>query len=563
MKIRTILWCLLSSLGSTVVLFATGLGAILLPSSSYGAAGDLYVAENQQSSVVRITPAGTQSVVASGLDHPLALAVDANGNIFVTLNFVSEIKKITNGIASTFASVTNSRGLTFGGSGNLFVTQTAAAANGVVIEITPNGTQSIYASGFHDPGFLVFDQSGNLFVCENQGATTIISKTTPAGVRTTFASGLVNGEGLAFDASGNLYLAETGTAKIYKFTPDGTKTLFTSAVAVPRYLAFDSAGSLFVSTGGSTNVISKVTPSGAVSVFKSGIAANGIAFEPPLSQPLNISTRLNVQTGDNALFGGFIVAGNAGKKVLIRGIGPSLASAGISGALQDPTIELRNASGGFVNGNNNWKDTQQAAIAATGAAPTDDRESALLITLGPGAWTVIMRGTNNTTGIGVVEVYDLDPAADAKLANISTRGYLGTGSNGMIAGIIIGSGNGAAKLLVRALGPSLTAFGITNALKDPEVNIYNANGGLIVGNDNWKLRAASNTSQQAEIEATGIPPSNGLESALIVTLPAGNFTAIAGGLGPDPTGQPAGSTIYPMFGSVVARKRGRPRVDYR
>jgi hypothetical protein len=525
MKIRTILYCLLSSLGSTVVLFATGLGAILLPSSARGAAGDLYVAESQQNAVVRITPAGTQSVVANGLNYPLALAVDASGSIFVTLNFVSEIKKITNGVVSTFASVANSRDLAVGRSGNLFVAQTGAGANGSVIEITPNGTQSVYASGFRDPTNLAFDQSGNLFVCENGfgGVSSIISKTTPAGVRTTFASGLYNAEGLAFDASGNLYLAETGFSKIYKFTPDGTKTLFTSAVNVPRHLAFDSAGNLFVSTGGSTDFISKVTPSGAVSVFKSGITAIGIAFEPPLSQPLNISTRLNVQTGDNALFGGFIVAGRAGKKVLIRGIGPSLASAGISGALQDPTIELRNASGGFVNGNNNWKDTQQAAIAATGAAPTDDRESALLITLGPGAWTVIMRGTNNTTGIGVVEVYDLEPAADAKLANISTRGYVQTGEKVMIGGFIIGSGNGAGRVVVRAIGPSLGAFGITNALPDPSLEIHNASGVTIATNDDWR------DDQPAEIQTTGLAPSNNLEAAIVATLPSGNYTAVVSG----------------------------------
>jgi glucose/arabinose dehydrogenase len=521
MKIRTNLYCLLSSLGSTVALLTAGLGAILLPSSAHGAAGDLYVAESSQDSVVRITPAGTQSVVAPGLNNPLALAVDANGNIFVTLGLVSEIKKITNGIVSTFASVANSRGLAFGRSGNLFVTQTAAASNGAVIEITPNGTQSIYASGFHDPSFLLFDHSGNLFVCENQGATTIISKTTPAGVRTTFASGLFNGEGLAFDAAGNLYIAETGTAKIYKFTPDGTKTLFTSAIAAPRYLAFDSAGNLFVSTGGNTDFISKVTPAGAVSTFKSGISANGMAFEQPRGIPLDIATRMRVQTGDNVLIAGFIITGTVGKKVLIRGLGPSLGALGVSGALQDPIIELHASTGAFINGNDNWKSLQQAEIQATGLNPSDDRESAFLITLEPGSYTAIEKGKNNTTGIGVIEVYDLNTAVAAQLANLSTRGFVETGDNVMIGGFVIG-GNGA-EVVVRALGPSLTQFGISGALSDPVLSLRNAQGTELAANDDWL------DTQPDVIQATGLSPSNVLESALVTTLPNGSYTAIVSG----------------------------------
>jgi len=522
MKIRTTLCCLLS-LGSTVALFAAGLGAILLPSSAYGAAGDLYVAEYSQNSVVRITPSGTQSVVANGLNFPLALAVDANGNIFVALAFAGEIKKITNGVVSTFASLTNLRDLTFGGSGNLFVVQSGAGATGAVVAITPNGTQSVYASGFHDPSNLAFDQSGNLFVSENGygGLSSIISKTTPAGVRTTFASGLSNAEGLAFDAAGNLYLAETGTSKIYKFTSTGAKTLFTGAVDTPRHLTFDSAGNLFVSTGGSTDFISKVTPAGAVSTFKSGIAAQGTAFEPPHGIPLDISTRMRVQTGDNVLIAGFIISGTVGKKVLIRGLGPSLGTLGVAGALQDPIIELRGPSGAFINGNDNWRSLQQAEIQATGLPPSDDRESAFLITLAPGNYTAIEKGKNNTTGVGLIEVYDLDPTGPAQLANISTRGFVETGDNVMIGGFIIG-GNGA-EVLVRAIGPSLSQFGISGALSDPVLSLRNAQGTELAANDDW------HDTQPAVIQATGIPPSNALESAIVTTLPNGSYTAIVSG----------------------------------
>jgi glucose/arabinose dehydrogenase len=524
MKIRTILNCMLSSLSSTAVLFATGIGAILLPSSANGAAGDLYVTEYSQSSIVRITPAGTQSVLANGLDHPFALAVDANGNIFVALALVSEIKKISNGVVSTFASVTNAHDLTFGRLGHLFVAKSAAGANGSVIEITSDGTQSTYASGFSNPTNLAFDQSGNLFVCENGfggGSSSIISKTTPAGVRTIFASGFYNAEDLAFDAAGNLYLAETGTSQIHKITPSGTKTLFTGAVPIPRNLAFDSAGNLFVSTGGSTDFISKVTPAGAVSTFQSNNSAGGMAFEPPHGIPLNISTRMHVQTGENVLIAGFIVTGTGGKKVLIRGIGPSLGAAGVVGALQDPVIELRNSSGAFVNGNDNWRSLQQAEIQATGIAPTDDRESALLLTLAPGSYTAIEKGKNDSTGIGLVEVYDLDAAAPTVLANISTRGFIETGNNVMIGGFIIGA-NGA-EVVVRAIGPSLTQFGISGALSDPVLSLRNAQGTELAANDDWL------DTQPAVIQATGLSPSNELESALVTTLPNGSYTAIVSG----------------------------------
>jgi sugar lactone lactonase YvrE len=481
------------------------------------------VAEYSQNSVVRITPAGTQSVVANGLDHPLALAVDANGNIFVTFAFVGEIKKITNGVVSTFATVANARDLAFGVSGNLFVAQSGAGANGAVLQITPNGTQTIYASGFHDPTNLAFDQSGNLFVSENGygGLSSIISKTTPAGVRTTFASGLNNAEGLAFDAAGNLYLAETGFSKIYKFTPNGTKTLFSGVVDTPRHLAFDSAGNLFVSTGGSTDIISKIPPTGAASTFKSGIAAQGMAFEPPRGTPINISTRMHVQTGENVLIAGFIITGTGGKKVIIRGIGPSLGAVGVAGALQDPVIELRNSSGGFINGNDNWRSLQQAEILATGIAPNDDRESALIITLAPGTYTAIEKGKNDTTGVGLIEVYDLDSTAPTELANISTRGFIETGTNVMIGGFIVG--NNGAEVIVRALGPSLSQFGISGALSDPVLSLRNAQGTEVAANDDW------HDSQPAVIQATGIPPSNSLESAIVTTLANGSYTAIVSG----------------------------------
>ena len=251
----------------------------------------------------------------------------------------------------------------------------------------------------------------------------------------------------------------------------------------------------------------------------------------------NISTRGSVQTGDNVLIAGFIVNGTDPRQILLRGIGPSAKINGqpIPGAMQDPTIELHDANG-IVATNDNWKiddktgQSQQAAIANTGAAPVDDRESALVRTLNPGNYTVILRGKNNSTGIALIEAYDLDPFANSKLANISTRGLVQTGDNVMIAGFVAGPANAAPTgILIRGIGPSLSSFGVSNALQDPTLELHDANGAKLRTNDNWKIDDASGQSQQSDIQGTGIPPSDDRESAILVDVAPGNYTAILAG----------------------------------
>jgi hypothetical protein len=243
-------------------------------------------------------------------------------------------------------------------------------------------------------------------------------------------------------------------------------------------------------------------------------------FRGPL---LNISTRLSVQTGENVLIGGFIISGSDPKKVIVRGIGPSLAKEGVNQPLVDPVLELHDKKG-VVASNDNWQDKQKAEIQASGVAPTRDKESAIVKTLpGNGAnYTAILSGKGGTTGVGVVEAYDLDQAANSNLANISTRGFVNTGENVMIGGVIIGQGTG--KVLVRALGPSLTQSGVQNALPNPTLALHNADGDTIAQNNDWK------SDQEQEIRDTTIPPSNELESAIVKTLPAGKFTAIVSGV---------------------------------
>jgi hypothetical protein len=296
-------------------------------------------------------------------------------------------------------------------------------------------------------------------------------------------------------------------------------------------------GSLGVHTNAQSTVdFSFVLDAGSLGRFITATATdpNGNTSEfsmaseivPPLSRFLNISTRLRVQTGDNVLIGGFIITGNDPKHVIVRAIGPSLGGAGVNDPLADPTIELHYPDGTTVVINNDWRETQEAEIIATGIAPANNKESAIVATLDPGAYTAIVRGLNGSTGVGLVEGYDLDQAADSELANISTRGLVETDDNVMIGGIIVGPEDAAdGSILLRAIGPSLSDFGIANPLADPMLEQRDGDGALVMANDNWK------STQQAAIEATGLAPNDDLESAILATLASGSYTAIVSGVG--------------------------------
>jgi hypothetical protein len=236
---------------------------------------------------------------------------------------------------------------------------------------------------------------------------------------------------------------------------------------------------------------------------------------------------MRVQPGDNAGIGGFIITGTAPKHVLLRAIGPSLAQLGVPNVLADPVLELH-GPGGFVTINDNWRDdpVQQAAILATGIPPTNNLESAIDATLNPGAYTAVVRGKNDTSGVALVEIYDLSQAVLAKLANISTRALVGTGDNIVIAGFTLGGHNGNGRVVVRGLGPSLVALGMPNALADPTLELRDGNGALLASNNNWQ----DNPAQMAELMGAGLAPGNPLESAIAATLPPGLYTALLAGL---------------------------------
>jgi hypothetical protein len=240
---------------------------------------------------------------------------------------------------------------------------------------------------------------------------------------------------------------------------------------------------------------------------------------------VNISTRLAIGTGENVLIAGFIISGNAPKKVIVRGIGPSLS---VPGKLQDPVVDLYQSSGELLGSNDSWRSTQEQEIIETGIPPPDEREAAGIAILdAPLAYTAIARGKDNSTGTGVVEVYDLGTASlstssNAQLANLSTRGLVQTGDDILIGGFIVSGG--ATKVIVRGMGPSLTGQGISGALPDPTLELVDGNGAVVKFDDDWRTGG-----QEQPIKDTGVPPGDDREAAAVATLNPGAYTAIVRG----------------------------------
>jgi hypothetical protein len=455
-----------------------GLAAALVPTR---ARADLFEADFSSNTIFKFTPAGTKTTFASGLNGPYSLAFDSSGNLFE-----------------------------------------ADFSSGAIFKFTPAGTKTTFASGLNGPIGLAFDSSGNLF--EADFSSGIIFKFTPTGTKSVFAAGLSAPAGLAFDSSGNLFEADYSSGTIFKFTPAGTKSTFASGLSNPAGLAFDSSGNLFEADQGSGTIFI-FTPAGTKSTFASGLSGpSGLAFGKSTAYLTNISTRALVQTGNQVLIGGFIISGTGPKKLVMRALGPTLSSFGVPGALQNPTLELRNAAGALISFNDNWGDgPNKQQIIDAHLAPPNAAEPAILATLDPGNYTAIVRGANNTTGVAVVEGYDIDLGSPSQLQNISTRGLVQTGAKVMIAGVIVG-GSGSQKVIVRAMGPTLSNFGVANALANPTLELRDINGNLIQSNDNWR------STQQAEIIATGLQPPYDAESAIVATLAPSNYTMIVRGV---------------------------------
>jgi sugar lactone lactonase YvrE len=540
--------------------------------------GNIFIADAQNLSIRKILPYGLVTTISNGASEfnvPTGIAVDNSGNVYVSDLGTSVIYKLMpDGTPAVFAGSRYQSGSSDGqgsaarflfpagmatdSSGNIYVADTD---NCTIRKITPAGVVSTIAGS---PGVAgSFDGTGSSATFRG-----------PTGV--------------ALDQSGNVYVADTGNATVRKIAPNGVVSTIAGRPMVsgatdgagaqalfsgPRGIAVDSTGNIYVTDTNSNNTVRRITPAGIVTTlagvagaagFANGMASvamfnlpNGLAVDStgtlyladsnnnsirvsspgPIAQMANISTRGVVRDGDNALIGGFISIGAVSPTVIFRAIGPSLAASGVQGALADPVLELHDASGALIKTNDNWKTddatggSQESYIRSIGLAPSSDAESVLVPTvdrfhppLSPNTpYTVIVRGKNGTSGIALVEAYDTALSSGAIFGNLSTRGFVDADNGALIGGVIIGNQNGPTNILARAIGPSLSAAGVTNPLSDPTLELHDANGALVDSNDNWQERDAT------AIQATGIPPSDKRESALLKTLTPGNYTFVVRG----------------------------------
>jgi len=430
-------------------------------------------------------------------------AIDGSGAIVLTNGGKLEI--------SAGQSVTNGSQHSLKGTGTIQIDAGAMLTNNGIIGASP-GLLSF-------SGNLQLSSSSNLSIeigGTTQGTDYDLLQKTDAGV-------------LTLNGNLNLILINGFTpASTDKFTITTTQATLAGAFAnVPsgaRLATVAGGGSFVVAYNGNNVVLSDFVASSPTPTPTPTPTATPT---PTPGSFANISTRVRVRNGDGVLIGGVIATGTSGKKIIVRAIGPALADVGVPGALTDPTLELfqGNTSLAF---NDDWRASiQQSEIAQSGFAPTKDAESAIIWTLLPGQnYTAIVRGKDGQNGVGLVEAFDLDQTSGSQLGNISSRGFVDVDDNVMIAGLIVGPGNGGSlKILVRALGPTLTDFGVPAVLADPSLDLVNSNGTVIRSNDDWK------DFQRAEIEAAHLQPKYDAEAALVETLEPGAYTAVVRGSG--------------------------------
>jgi hypothetical protein len=498
-----------------------------LSSKAFAAAGDLFVSDIATNSIIVYHPDGTKFTFATGLNAPFGLGFDAFGNLYEADSGTGQIFKFrADGTRSLYASgLRNPQGLAFEGDrSDFFVTQNSATKGRIERFDLFKGNTSTYLKIAHPSG--VFYHGQSVFIANG---TSEVEAPEPENSPTSTMSTGDNSVDIVVNHDQSIFVSTTA-GTILKLAGE-VKTTFASGLFEPSGMAFDhipDGGHLFVAERGEGGRITEITPKGIKTTFATGGSPNKLAFQPVLNGKLaNISTRGHVLTGENVLIAGFIIPGNTPKRVLLRGLGPSLASAEtpVPGPLANPVLELHKPDGTVVS-NDNWQSTQEGQIQATGLAPKNHLESAILATLLPGSYTAIERGRNNGEGVALVEVYDLDPiSAASELGNISTRGFTDTGDNVLIGGFIIHSSDqGGSRVVVRAIGPSLANATppVTNALANPTLQLVDSNGTSIV-NDDWMQ------SHQAAIEATGLAPTDARESAILTNLVPGPYTAIVRG----------------------------------
>ncbi len=431
-----------------------------------------------------------------------------------------------------------------------------------------SGTTAVNAdNGFGNSGrvealsgrlaFKYFTQSGGVLQLANGGSVSVTG-----GQNIQFSGGAITGTGTIAGNVVNSGALTVGSADnaasaisiAGNFTNNSNATLtaniggigagafgmltVSGAASLNGALTLNLVNGFKLRAGDTFRVISAASATGAFSAvnFPAGVtgtvAASGgnvtvtITGAPPAASLINISTRARIETGDNVLIGGFVIAGSVPKRVVIRALGPSLA-ASVPNVLSNPQITIFNGQNQPIASNDNWRSSQQAEILATNRQPTDDREAAVILTLNPGGYTAIVSGVGGEMGVGLIEVYDLDPAGreTARPINVSTRARVLTGDNVLIGGFVVG-GTRPRKVIIRAIAPSLAAVGVQGTLPDPALTIFNGQNQPVASNDDWRSSPAA-----AEITALNRQPTDDRESALILTLDPGGYTAIVSGKG--------------------------------
>ena len=399
----------------------------------------------------------------------------------------------------------------------------------------------IGVSGLQGEGDLAFRSDGVGFLVSNlnegsQPVRDLYTFDVVTGTSVRIGSLNVGIDALAFDSAGTLYglgqrdgtlyTIDTTTATATAVGPlgvDKESPIAGMAFAPPApdgtediYAAIDDRLHLIdKNTGAATPVSEDVLDFGFSSV-------SGLVFAPGAAALANVSSRVKVGTGENVGIGGFIVRGSGLKKVILRGIGPSLSN--VPGALEDPVLELFNAQGVSLARNDDWRDSQEEQIQNSGVAPSNNKESAIVQDLPEGAYTAVLMGANGTTGVGLVEIYDLELGSGSELANLSTRGSVETGESVLIGGVIV-SGSASQRIVLRAIGPSLNDEGVQDALQNPTLELFDANGTSIAFNNDWR------SDQETEISDTGLAPEDNRESAIVRDLAPAPYTAVVRGVG--------------------------------
>ncbi|HEV2806061.1 MAG TPA: hypothetical protein VGW57_14150 [Chthoniobacterales bacterium] len=478
------------------------------------APADLYTIDETGGPIWRLSPNGTKTQFAPGVGVPSsAMAFDRSGNLYIAAG-TNILKLAPDGTRTTFATgLSHPAALVFDRNDNLF-----ANDDQTLYKFTRNGTKTVFATVPHSVPDMAIDAAGNLFVSQGSAAAV---KVAPGGTVSPFGVNSAGMFGIAVDGDGNVFMSEFFGGAVYKYSPDGTtRTVFSPAVGFScGDINFDKSGNLYLNAQGQKSIF-KFAPDGTKTVFASGLGfAAWSAWEPARGHSVNLSTRMLVQTGENVLLGGFILAGTDPTTVAIRAIGPSLNSSGIADVLSDPILELHDNSGAVIKTNDNAGDTQASELQSYGMLPNNKLESAMVVTLQPGTYTTLVRDKTGGIGVGLVEVYDLNGATHSQLVNLSTRGYVEQGgADVMIGGFIIGADGET--VLLRAMGPSLAQAGVSHPLPDPTLSLFDSNGSLITSNNDWK------DTHEVAIRATGIAPANDLESAILTTLTPGAYTAV-------------------------------------